>query len=1205
MTKSITLIAVLVCVCVWPAAAQTTTGSIAGSVIDQSGGAIVKAKVTAVETTKNYSVTTVTDSAGRFVFPEMPPGIYTITAEAPGFKKFEKRNVNHQANENLNAGVLSMQVGQVTESVEVAAQGLQLQTESGERSESLTSKQMTNIALNSRSYLPLVALVPGVTTYPTIETAGHSGIGSITANGARSNQNNLTLDGVGNVDTGNNGDQLATISLNSVQEFRILTSNYQAEYGRSSGSQISVVTKSGTNEFHGSGYIYHRNESLNANNWYNNRQGLQRNLFRFNDAGYTFGGPVYGPRFLKKLKNKVYFFTSEEFQNQLQPQSLHQQTVPTALERQGDFSRSVDKNGNPYPYIRDYTTGKPCSATNTSGCFQDGGVLGRIPASRLSPVGLAILNVYPLPNAQSPLNKGFNLQTAISAPYPRREDLGRVDININDKNKLFVRFINNYDAVTSAYGSFVLGTSIPKVPITDSRPGRAWAVNLTSNLSPTIVNEFTWGFGKNVINITPTTNGLTRAANGLTGLPVLYPNAIQDDFIPTFGFNGTRLNGTGSFGTNNAPFFNYNTSIEWTDNFSKVWNQHVFKIGFYAQRSRKDQTSFANANGSFDFGDNSNNPYDSGFGFANAALGVYSNFNQASSYLLGKYRYSNIEWYAQDTWKIKPNFTLDFGIRFYWVQPQYDAGLQTSNFLPGDFNRAAAPRLYRPYLIGGTKVALDPAATPPTSASACTSAIPSPGVPCLPAYAIGDIVQGSGNLLNGILQAGHGINKYLVQDQGILYSPRLGFAWDITGTQRLVLRGGGGIFYDRFQGNEIFDEISNPPATFTPNLYYGLIGQINPQNIVFGPSSLHALDYAGPVPTTANYSLGIQTKLPYQLVLDTAYVGSKSWHLLDQRNLNAIPYGTTFLPQNQDPTNANATPFGSGALPRDFLRPYPGYGDITLHQFSSTSNFNSLQVSLNRRFVNGLFVGFAYTFSKALGVTSGDGDYVRIDNLTRFANYGPLSFDRRHTLAINYIYPFPSLFANHAVAHALLDGWQISGLTRLQTGTPYEVSFSIPNYGNQNLTGSYTEPARVQVIGAPLQGSSQSGPYGWLNANAFGPPPVGGIGLGEGRYPFYGPGINDTDLSLQKDFAIKERYHIELRVDAFNVFNHPQFGGVGGNGVSNNSGIFSTVNFAGINGGVQNAYLNANGTVNNINGFGTVSGARDPRILQLSAQIVF
>lgn len=293
-------------------------------------------------------------------------------------------------------------------------------------------------------------------------------------------------------------------------------------------------------------------------------------------------------------------------------------------------------------------------------------------------------------------------------------------------------------------------------------------------------------------------------------------------------------------------------------------------------------------------------------------------------------------------------------------------------------------------------------------------------------------------------------------------------------------------------------------------------------------------------------------------------------------------------------------------MDRNFLRPYPGYGDIAIHEFSSTSNFNSLQVSLNRQFARGLFLGLAYTFSKALGVTSGDGDYVRIDDLRRFAQYGPLSFDRRQTLAVNYIYNFPEVFRGHAFAHSLLDGWQISGLTRLQSGSPFEVTYSIPGYNNENITGSYTEGGRVQVIGDPVKGYKQSGPYSWLNPYAFAPPAVGSIGLGEGRNPFYGPGINDTDLSMQKTFYVREeRLQIQLRVDAFNAFNHPQFGGVGGTGVSNNSGIFSQINFTGINGGVSNAFLKPDGTINNINGFGTVSGARDPRILQLAARIVF
>src|SRR5229473_2792025 len=372
---------------------QTVSGSIAGNVIDSTQAAVPNAKVTAVEQSKRTITTAVTDAEGRFVFPQMQPGIYDITAESAGFKKYTKKDVILQGNDKLSVGNLNLEVGALEQTVEVTAQTVELQTESGERSTSLNTKQLENIAVNARTCLAMASLTPGiVTTFGSgLQTAGHTGIGSISANGARTNQNNLTLDGVGDVDTGNNGDQLATISLDSVQEYRILTNAYQAEYGRSSGAQISVVTKSGSKEFHGSGYLFHRNESLNANNWKNNRDGLLRNKFRFNDAGYTLGGPIYIPRVFNRSKDKLFFFWSQEYQNQLKPQGERDRTVPTALERQGDFSQSVDKSGKGYPYIRDTSTNLPCNGGNPSanppippsiaGCFMDGGVLGRIPKS--------------------------------------------------------------------------------------------------------------------------------------------------------------------------------------------------------------------------------------------------------------------------------------------------------------------------------------------------------------------------------------------------------------------------------------------------------------------------------------------------------------------------------------------------------------------------------------------------------------------------------------------------------------------------------------------------------------------------------------------------------------------------------------------------------------------------------------------------------
>jgi hypothetical protein len=1172
-----------------PAFAQTTSGSIAGNVVDTQQASIANATVTIAEHARKLTLVTKTDGAGRFVFPQLLPGVYDITVESPGFKKLERKDVELLANDQITVGAIVLDIGAVAESVEVQAQVVQLNTASAERSAAIVGKQLDNLAVNSRSYLQLAGIAPGIVSTNNLSTGGVGGLGSISANGARMDQNNLTLDGMGNVDTGSNGSQLTSISLDSVQEFKILTSNYQAEYGRSSGAQISVVTKSGTSSFHGSGYLFHRNESLNANFWKNNRDGIARNLFRFNDPGYTIGGPVFIPKVFNRNKDKLFFFFSQEYQQQLRPEGRRDATFPTDLERRGDFSQSVDKNGNPFPYIRDPLSGSPCATTATgdhTGCFNGGGVLGRIPGDRLYAPGIAVLNFFPKPNALSTANKGFNFTSQIPDSYPRREDLIRGDYNLSEKWKIFSRFVKNKDAVTSPYGSFVLGSGFPIVPISDVRPGYSLVISATTIFSPTVVNEATFGIGHNKINIDAVTDGLTRAKTGIN-IPLLYPSAVQQDYIPRFAYAGSRIGNEQRVGSNDAPFVNYNTTLHWIDNLTKVWNAHVFKAGVYIERSRKDQTSFANFDGDISFADNSSNPLDTGFGFANMAIGVFSTYTQASKFANGMYRYTNGEWYIQDQWKVSRRLTLDYGMRFEYIQPQFDASLQTATFLPERFDPKQAPVLYRPAKINGVNVAVDP-----TTGQT------------FPVSAIGKIVPGSGNLLNGIAQAGKGVSKYLVQNRGVHYSPRLGFAYDITGRQNFVLRGGGAIFYDRFQGNEVFDMLTNPPTTFAPTLVNGFLKDVDPKNVLIGPSGLNAFDYNGKVPTVYSFSLGLQTRLPYQMVLDTSYVGSQSRHQLERLNLNAIPYGATFLPQNQDPTKSSSV-LGSAALNADFLRPYQGFGDITLHQFGGTANYNSMQTSLNRRFSKGLFFGMNWTWSRALGTTSDRTSFHRIDGLTRFANYGPVTFDRHHTVNIFYTYDLPSIIHSNGIVHAVVDGWQLSGGTLFQSGNPYSVNFSIPGIGNQNLTGSYTEGARVQVIGNPNQGTTDS-PYNRINAAAFTIPPIGTIGLGAPLRYLRGPGTNNTNFSVQKSFSVRERMRVELRADAFNVFNHTQFGGVGGGGVDNNSGINSTINFKSLTDPTPtNLYLKPDGTVNDKNGFGTVSGTRDPRILQLVVRVRF
>ena len=874
-----------------PACAQTTAGSITGSVVDPQQAGVPGAKVTIRNTATNAAYTADTDRSGRFAFPVLLPAVYALEVERSGFKKFEQSNVVLNANSALNVGTLQLQVGQLSQSVEVVAQGAQLETETAQRSEDIVGTQLQNIEVNGRSPLFMLRLIPGVYS-PNDYSQSNVNFGSNYVNGSRSNQANVTLNGAGNVDTGSNGSSLVTVSLDCLQEFQVLTSNYQAQYGRSAGAQLSMVTKSGTQSFHGSGYEYYRDKSLNANNWINNRAGLPRRNYHYNDFGFTVGGPIYIPGKFNTAKDKLFFFFGNEWQHQLFPQSQKLVTVPTALERQGDFSQSVDKNGKPVVIKNPFNNGQP---------FQ-GNV---IPQSMLSAAGLAILNIYPLPNDTSPGNKGFNYQSQISDQIPRLEDLVRIDYNASPRWRFFGSYVLNHQNDVSAYGSFVLGSNIPIVPISDNRPGRMITVNATTIINPTTTNEASFDIGHNQINIDPTVSGgMTRTALKLNGLGTLYPpNA---DYAPSFSFNGTRIANSPSFNTADAPFYNYNTTIEGIDNFSKIWRQHAIKVGAYIQRSRKDQTTFAASNGSINLGDDPNNPLDSGFGWANAALGIFDSYTQASKYATGMYRYTNAEAYVQDTWRLNLHLTLDYGLRVSWIQPQFDASLQTSNFLPEKWDSTQAPRLYYPgFDANGNRVAVDPVTGQ-----------------MQPAVAIGTIVPNSGNLLNGVFQAGHGISKYLMASPGILLGPRVGFAYDVTGRHSLVLRAGGGIFYDRYQGNEIFSELQNPPTTFVPTLYYSQLSNVSVNNAFLSPSSLQALSFNGNVPTVYNFSLGIEAKLPWEMTLDTSYVGSLSRHLILLRNLNPVPYSATFLPQNQDPTkvkaNPNATP-GSNALPAQFL----------------------------------------------------------------------------------------------------------------------------------------------------------------------------------------------------------------------------------------------------------------------------------------------
>ncbi|MGH9840348.1 MAG: carboxypeptidase regulatory-like domain-containing protein, partial [Blastocatellia bacterium] len=1069
--------------------AQTTSGSIGGNVADPQQAAISGATVTLNDETRAFTLTATTDKEGRFVFPQVPPSTYKLTIEAKGFKKMERTSILLVANDKLTLGDLGLEVGQASETVTITAEATLVQAQSAERSYAIEGEIVRNIAVNGRGFVPLASITPGIIF--NNNTGNSEAITNIAANGLRTSANNIQLDGVAIVDTGNNGNMF-NLNLDAISEFKVLTSNYQAEYGRSAGAQISAVTRGGSREFHGSFYAFRRHDGMNANTWINNRDSTATN--RINkprldqrDIGYTIGGPVWIPKVFNTDKQKLFFFFSQEHQKRFTPPAGPVRvTVPTALERAGDFSQTRDNAGNLFPYIRDYTLNLPCSATDTSGCFKDGGVLGKIPANRLYGLGLNILKIYPLPNTTG---VGFNYATEAPTNQPQRQDLYRGDWNISDSWRANGKYVYYKNSPIQPYGSFVLGTNLPDYAT--RFPNNRYAVSgtVTGSLNPTTVLEVTFGQTHNFIDILPNNPKFNRAGLGLTGIPLLYPSAVQIDSPPQFVFNGGRIANGPNIGSNNAPFYNFNTTRDWSVSLAKIWGAHNVKFGWFWQNSFKPQSSFANNNGQYNFVNDASNPFDTGFGFANAAIGVYNQFNQASAYVIGKYRYNNVEWYAQDNWKLTNRLTLDYGMRFYWIQPQFDEDLQTGNFLPEQFRAADALLLYRPVCLnnaascsGANRRAVDPRLLAPGFVPSTANTIE--GV-----Y-IGRLVPNTGKLLNGVLQAGQGLEKGVYRNRGVQFAPRFGFGYDVRGNQSLVIRGGGGVFYDRPQGNTVFDLVQNPPTTIVPTFFYGRIQDVGSGQVLIAPPNLVAFDHEGKVPTSYAYNLGVQYKLPFESVLDVSYVGTSGQHLLQRRNLNAPAYGAAYLAQNQDRTLAASTVPGATALPVDFLRPYQGFGQIQYIEPSASSNYHSLQISLNRRFTRGLLLGINHTWSKALGTQTNDLPGVtgfgapRIDNNNRTANYGPLDFDRPHNFSLNFVWDLPKATNSSGLGYAL-NNWQLSGIYRYQTGAPYNLGFTIPGISAYTLTGTQNiEGARIVITGDPGSGAS-SDPYRQFNVAAF------------------------------------------------------------------------------------------------------------------------
>lgn len=1117
--------------CVWlvmlslfaaAAFAQSDNSTISGIVKDPSGAAVAGAKVVVRNEGTGFEREVSTNESGFYAAPNLAPGYYTVTVEATGFKTFTKTRNKLEAALPLAVNA-DLTVGQITEVINVEASVAQLNTESATVGKTVDLTQIQNMSLNGRNPIFLALLKPGVRS-GTMLNGFSFGLtsGGFTINGGRSQDSLITFDGAVGIRTRANGTSIGTADVDTVQEVQVLTANYSAEYGRSSAGQVRIVTRSGSRDFHGSAYEYFRNSAIDANSWARNRN-VATNFtapFRFNQFGYNLSGPAMIPGMFNTNREKLFFLWSQEWVR-YRREDISFTRVPTEAMRQGNFSELLSPSifYGTARIINDPTTNQPFPGNI-------------IPQSRLSPNGIAFLRTYPLPNGAYQGNTNFYKVR----PNWQNQRKDNIAIDFNPAQNQVVKFrhsIYSYTALDSFRSGFDYAITAW------NRPNKTAVLGHTWTLGPTMINEalVTASVDRVYIAVDQTGQRYLRSRSGIN-YPYIFPERKEIfDKVPTIEIpNLSTIDGGPYPSSSTGPIY------QLSDNFTKIRGNHTFKFGALWERSGQndfDQINVSgvpggtnNQNGRFIFTDTlPGGVRSTGTGMTNAALGLFSTYAEIGPRSFTPYRGFMFEFFGQDSWRVTDKLKLEIGVRATWQTGYYKS-------LWGNIT------VFRPDKYDPSKAAVLDRATGNVISGDRFNGVVIPGSE-FPAAGKGRVPAIDSGEYNRLLSGG---SRYPAPSQ-FNPMPRVGIAYQLGAKQ--VLRAGFGGFMSR---PGVYDSVflgGNPPWQPMVSVTNGIADNPGGGARTAFPQFFMTIDPVYKIPRAYNWNVSYQREVGFETTVEVAYVGTTSNYLSRERNLNQLAFGTTFRPEN---SGANV----------NYLRPFKGFANIPMLEHSGRSEYNGLQIEANRRFKGGLSFGFAYTYSKTMDNNSGPRQAF-YDVFNQALNWGKADSDTRHIAVINFVYELPLLRGNNQLVGKLLGGWQISGVTQAQTGTPITIGNTDDFYGigeanfkPWNLNGTTTLPK--QFSNPDASGSYRNDTNFYFMPTVNGQPwatrPANGTygNQTRGSIPFNNVGVQNWNLALFKYFRLTERQNVQFRFDAFNWPNHPNWGGVDTNPTSANFG---------------------------------------------------